>query len=83
MDEWQYVFGIGAMAYIAPAIIFIIFGSGEVQKWNDKKEAADEVRATWSDKSSLFLAQRVKLDAASTFLDKLRCGIKVTSNSVT
>lgn len=35
MDEWTYVFVIGAVAYILPALIFSLFGSGEVQKWND------------------------------------------------
>ncbi|XP_055598417.1 sialin-like [Uranotaenia lowii] len=35
MDEWQYIFGIGAAAYILPALVFVIFGSGAVQKWNE------------------------------------------------
>lgn len=39
MNEWQYVFGIGALVYILPGIIFIFFGSGDVQKWNEKKNA--------------------------------------------
>lgn len=42
MHEWQYVFGIGALVYIMPGIIFICFGSGEVQKWNDKKIATTD-----------------------------------------
>lgn len=46
MDEWQYVFGIGALVYIIPAIIFIIFGSGEVQKWNDSKEKQNQTNAS-------------------------------------
>lgn len=46
MDEWQYVFGIGALVYIIPAIIFIIFGSGEVQEWNNKKQTKDETEST-------------------------------------
>uniref|UniRef100_A0A182XA81 Major facilitator superfamily (MFS) profile domain-containing protein n=1 Tax=Anopheles quadriannulatus TaxID=34691 RepID=A0A182XA81_ANOQN len=29
MEEWQYVFMIGAAAYIVPALIFIVFGSGQ------------------------------------------------------
>uniref|UniRef100_A0A182K207 Major facilitator superfamily (MFS) profile domain-containing protein n=1 Tax=Anopheles christyi TaxID=43041 RepID=A0A182K207_9DIPT len=37
MEEWQYVFMIGAAAYIVPALIFVIFGSGQVQKWNEPK----------------------------------------------
>jgi MFS transporter, ACS family, solute carrier family 17 (sodium-dependent inorganic phosphate cotransporter), other len=46
MAEWQYVFGIGALVYIIPAFVFIIFGSGEVQKWNEKKDTNDVVQAT-------------------------------------
>lgn len=42
MHEWQYVFGIGALVYILPGIIFICFGSGEVQNWNDKKIATTD-----------------------------------------
>ncbi|XP_041783948.1 sialin-like [Anopheles merus] len=38
MEEWQYVFIIGAAAYIVPALIFIVFGSGQVQKWNEPKQ---------------------------------------------
>lgn len=46
MDEWQYVFGIGALVYILPAIIFIIFGSGEVQEWNESKAKEAENSAS-------------------------------------
>lgn len=48
MDEWQYIFGIGAMVYIVPAIIFMLIGSGEVQEWNSKKDddANSEEKAT-------------------------------------
>lgn len=34
MEAWVNVFIIGAIAYIAPAIIFWLFGSGNVQPWN-------------------------------------------------
>ena len=37
MEEWQYVFYIGAAVYIIPALIFLVIGSGEVQKWNEPK----------------------------------------------
>uniref|UniRef100_A0A182F445 Major facilitator superfamily (MFS) profile domain-containing protein n=1 Tax=Anopheles albimanus TaxID=7167 RepID=A0A182F445_ANOAL len=29
MDEWRYVFLIGAAAYILPALLFVVFGSGQ------------------------------------------------------
>ena len=48
MDEWQYVFGIGALAYIIPAIIFVFFGSGDVQKWNEKKEESTDSEKKWN-----------------------------------
>ncbi|KAL7050318.1 hypothetical protein ACKWTF_004034 [Chironomus riparius] len=35
MDEWQWIFIIGAFVYILPGLFFIAFGSGEVQKWNE------------------------------------------------
>lgn len=35
MDEWQWIFIIGAFVYILPGLFFITFGSGEVQKWNE------------------------------------------------
>ncbi|KAG5677919.1 hypothetical protein PVAND_007635 [Polypedilum vanderplanki] len=38
MKEWQWIFIIGACVYIIPGIFFIIFGSGEVQKWNNLDE---------------------------------------------
>lgn len=34
MKEWSYIFMIDAFLYIFTAIIFIIFGSGNIQKWN-------------------------------------------------
>lgn len=34
-DEWSWIFLIGAIAYIASAILFILFGSGNIQYWND------------------------------------------------
>lgn len=42
MDEWSIIFIIAAIAYILPAFIFILFGSGNVQKWNEPtKEQSD------------------------------------------
>uniref|UniRef100_A0A1L8DEH7 Putative permease of the major facilitator superfamily protein n=2 Tax=Nyssomyia neivai TaxID=330878 RepID=A0A1L8DEH7_9DIPT len=34
IENWRYVFMIGAGAYIVPAILFFFFGSGQVQPWN-------------------------------------------------
>lgn len=34
-SEWNAVFWIGGLAYIVPVIFFWIFGSGEVQPWNE------------------------------------------------
>ncbi|XP_055532908.1 sialin-like [Wyeomyia smithii] len=43
MDEWRYVFGIGAAAYIIPALVFILFGSAAVQKWNEPNQRPKDV----------------------------------------
>lgn len=37
-DEWRYVFLIGAGIYLVSALIFLIFGSGYVQEWNNINE---------------------------------------------
>lgn len=44
-EEWKWIFMIGAVFYIAPAIQFIIFGSTDVQKWNnsEQKQTGDDV----------------------------------------
>ena len=42
IEEWKYVFWIGAAAYIVPAVIFVFLGSGEVQKWNEPKKKDDD-----------------------------------------
>ncbi|EDV98298.1 GH22746 [Drosophila grimshawi] len=45
IDEWFWIFIIGALAYILPAIFFWVFGSGKIQKWNEvaTKEPLDDV----------------------------------------
>ncbi|XP_017072608.1 sialin [Drosophila eugracilis] len=35
IDQWHWVFIIGAAAYILPALFFWVFGSGKIQKWNE------------------------------------------------
>lgn len=35
VNEWNIIFIIGAAAYILPAIVFMIFGSGSIQSWNE------------------------------------------------
>lgn len=36
LQDWTYIFVIGAVAYILPSAIFALFGSGEIQKWNEE-----------------------------------------------
>lgn len=38
-EQWNKVFNINAIFYIAPAIFFIFFGSGKIQRWNDLEAA--------------------------------------------
>jgi MFS transporter, ACS family, solute carrier family 17 (sodium-dependent inorganic phosphate cotransporter), other len=42
MEEWRYIFAIGAIAYILPALVFAFYGSGDVQKWNSTDEQKDK-----------------------------------------
>lgn len=35
LHEWHIIFYIGSSVYIASAIIFCIFGTGETQPWNN------------------------------------------------
>lgn len=35
IKEWKIIFIIGGIAYILSALIFFIFGSGEIQSWNE------------------------------------------------
>ncbi|EDS26083.1 sodium-dependent phosphate transporter [Culex quinquefasciatus] len=46
MYEWRNVFLISAAIYVVSGTIFIIFGSGKVQKWNDVKPKADPPTTT-------------------------------------
>ena len=48
MNEWQYVFIITALIYIISGLIFLVFGTGKVQKWNtppEKKTEDIEIKA--------------------------------------
>lgn len=42
LEEWHKIFLIGAFVYIVPSIWFAIFGSGEVQEWNEIKAVEEE-----------------------------------------
>jgi MFS transporter, ACS family, solute carrier family 17 (sodium-dependent inorganic phosphate cotransporter), other len=41
MNEWRNVFILDGTLYILSAIFFMIFGSGEVQKWNKRDSYKD------------------------------------------
>lgn len=43
LSEWKKIFYVGSSVYIASAVVFAFFGTGETQPWNeitvmDKKE---------------------------------------------
>lgn len=42
IDEWSVIFVIAAIAYIVPAFVFILFGSGQVQPWNESKKTDEK-----------------------------------------
>lgn len=58
-DEWRNIFIVGAAIYAGTALIFVIFGSGYVQKWNNIIDAEDKVQ-TQSDQQS---STNSKIDA--------------------
>lgn len=41
-EEWTKIFWIGGGVYIVPALVFMVFGSGEVQKWNDLSDSKEK-----------------------------------------
>lgn len=42
LDTWKYVFWIGGAVYIVAAIVFMLGGSGEEQRWNRRLDGAPE-----------------------------------------
>lgn len=46
--EWQKIFFVGAGLFIGTNVIFVLFGSGKIQKWNriSNEEAADDINKT-------------------------------------
>nr|CAD7443032.1 unnamed protein product [Timema bartmani] len=42
MQEWRIIFLVNASMYLVTGILFLIFGSGKVQKWNFKEEYEEE-----------------------------------------
>lgn len=48
ITEWSYVFMVGAGMYVVPAIFFMIFGSAEVQPWNEPKVKVDREKGVES-----------------------------------
>lgn len=41
MGGWNIVLIVGGVIYIVPALLFMLFGSGDVQRWNEISEASD------------------------------------------
>ncbi|PZC71004.1 sialin [Helicoverpa armigera] len=46
-DNWGPVFYVGAGAYIGAALFFIIFGTGNIQKWNYRQEPEPAGVLSW------------------------------------
>lgn len=40
--EWNNLFMISGGIYIATAVVFLLFGSGDIQKWNTLKPEDDD-----------------------------------------
>lgn len=45
MNEWNQIFVIAAVVFIVPALVFICFGSTDVQYWNDSDADTDKDKA--------------------------------------
>lgn len=41
MDGWNIVLIIGGVIYIVPALLFWIFGSADIQQWNEISDTSD------------------------------------------
>ncbi|XP_058830779.1 sialin-like [Topomyia yanbarensis] len=50
--EWKYVFLISAGIYIVSGLIFMVFGSGKVQKWNEIKPKSTSSSAVAKEKEN-------------------------------
>jgi hypothetical protein len=48
------VFLVGGSAYIFPAIFFIIFGSGDVQLWNERQKLTKNSKQAANDRKQRF-----------------------------
>lgn len=46
MEQWKNVFLISAAMYVVSGVIFIVFGSGKVQSWNEVKKKAESTEST-------------------------------------
>lgn len=44
ISEWKNIFIIGASAYIVPSVVFMIFGSADIQPWNYAKRVDEGER---------------------------------------
>ncbi|KAK9888045.1 hypothetical protein WA026_000321 [Henosepilachna vigintioctopunctata] len=43
MDQWAIVFAIGGMIYIVSGVVFMCFGSADLQRWNEKTKLPEPV----------------------------------------
>lgn len=43
-NQWKVIFYMTASIYVLASVIFIIFGSGEVQPWNDEETEKGKVK---------------------------------------
>lgn len=57
----------GSIVYIVPAIVFMIFGSGQVQPWNDPEKMTSESPERDTDKE----AANATAAAAKTTITRL------------
>lgn len=60
IDEWTSIFAVGAGVYIGTAIVFIILGSTEIQKWNTPKDVKKNRQITIENPPVILLQQTIE-----------------------
>lgn len=58
IDEWTYIFIVGAVIYIVPSVLFMMCGSADVQPWNEPN--AVDMKKRESESEMMTIGQRVE-----------------------
>lgn len=61
VEEWQKLFFVGAGLFIGSNAIFVLFGSGHVQKWNtiDNEEHTEDAKINVTEMNVLTKSEEI------------------------